>query len=136
MKGLIVIICFLPILSFAQSRRDYERTMTRFMKFYNSNQGDSINEMFSDGWKEQKATKLLWTSWRNKELLDEYGTLQSVGYLGVCKSDGITIFKASFSKGGTKAIGLLLDRKNGLETFRIATQSDEIDEMLKKGEKK
>src|SRR6185312_3740357 len=102
MKNLIIVLCFLPMAIFAQSKKDYEKTMTRFMKFYNSGQADSINEMFSDNWKERKAEKLMWTSKQNKNALEEYGTLTSVEYLGVDKKDGLSVFKATFSKAGVK----------------------------------
>ncbi len=45
---LLLVILFLPILSFAQSKTDYEEVMSRFVRFYNNAQIDSLRTLFDN----------------------------------------------------------------------------------------
>jgi hypothetical protein len=118
-----------------QKKADYERVMNKFVKYYNAIEPDSIINLWPIG--DQANIRDMWN--RNAIMRDftEYGTLKSVMYLGEADDDkGVIIFKAVFSKSGTKAIGLTLDEKNHLGTFRFTTSSPGIDKLLEKNSQK
>lgn len=134
MKRITLLLCAIPFISFGQTKADYENAMSKFMKFYNARQGDSINAMFSAEWDDMKKTHPLWTNEQGAEMLKEYGSLKSFKFIGVDKTDParVYVFKTVFSKAGVKTTSLTLDKHNRLGTFRLITESDGIDKLLKK----
>ena len=47
----------LPAVTFAQTRKDYEHAIATFQSYYNNDQGDKINDMFSHMWDKIKAKR-------------------------------------------------------------------------------
>ncbi len=135
MKKLILLACLLPLGAFAQTRTDYENTMTRFKRYYNNEQGDSIARM----WRNVTSFNG-WTPERMKELKAKYGVITSTQYFGIDPSDPgkVVVFKTTFSKTGAHAIGLSLrpDDIRYLGTFRLKTTSPEIERMMKADKEK
>jgi hypothetical protein len=139
MKKLLFVLCIimLPVAAFSQTKADYEQVVGKFMKFYNAkSMPDSIINMYADMWKKMK--KHLWTTELNQELLNKYGTMQSYKYLELYKpsngdggGDGLAFFKVVFTKS-IHVMGIALDKKNKLVTFRFDTSSPHIDSLLKK----
>ncbi len=134
MKRIMLLLCAIPVISFGQTKADYENAMAKFMKFYNAGQGDSINAMFSSSWDDMKKTHPLWTNEQNNDLLKEYGTLQSFRFIGIDETDPakVYVFKTVYSKAGTKTTSLTLDKDHKLGTFRFITSSNGIKKLLKK----
>lgn len=128
MKCIAFLLCFIPSIVFAQTQKYYERTMNKFVHFYNAGMGDSVNAMFS-----YQSAKPLWTNKMCKDLLEEYGTITSAKYLGIDNDDPgkVHVFITQFSKAGKKTTSFDIDNKNMLGTFRFITSSDGIDKMLK-----
>lgn len=150
MKNLILVLSFILLcnLSFAQKKKqgksndaintdtthysikkqaDYDNAVGTFMKFYNNNQADSICEMFSDTW--GKTKKTIWKAKDITELKEKYGVMKAYSYLA--KDPDVMLYKVTFTKS-VHVMGLSLDKKNKLLTFRFHTSSDRYDEMLKK----
>lgn len=133
---LLLIALAIPACSFAQTQKDYEHRVDRFMKFYNANQPDSICNQYADDWGELKKT--LWTSERNNALQKEYGIMKSYRFLELYRGgngdgggDGLAFFKVVFTKS-THIMGITLNKKNEILTFRFKTSSPHIDSLLAK----
>lgn len=129
-KLLIVLFTFYFIQGNAQKKSDYENAVGKFMKFYNNNQPDSICDLFSDSW--GKARNTLWTPEKLKKLKDEFGTMKSYTYMDGNPGD-LLLYKVVFEKS-THAMGLSLDKKSKLLTFRFKTTSDLIDSLLEQND--
>lgn len=138
MKFITLILFLLPIALAGQSITDYKNAMSKFQKFYNKGQGDSINAMFGHMPKEMKSTSPLWTNDQNAAMLKQYGTLKSFRFIGIDKSDPnqVYVFETIFSKAGAKTSSLTLFNDYTLGTFRFITTSEEIQELLRKSKKR
>jgi hypothetical protein len=130
MKQIILIACLLPALAFGQSKADAERVMSRFKRFYNAGQKDSLYYMFSAGdrkaiSKERNANDMQW-------YFDNFGAMISYSYLGIDNEDAdhVTVFKTKWTKGGDKTSSFSLDKENKFLTFRLGTSSPGIDKLL------
>ena len=110
----------------AQNKAEYENVVGKFMKFYNNNQPDSICNLFADSW--GKARKTLWTAEKLKEIKDEFGLMNSYKYMDGKPGD-LLLYRVVFEKS-THAMGLSLDKKSKLLTFRFKTTSDAIEKLL------
>jgi hypothetical protein len=134
MKFFAIVIFLLPMAVAGQSKTDYENTMAKFQKFYNSGKGDSINAMFEHRPAEMESTQPLWTNDENASLLKEFGTLKSFRFIGIDKSDPnkVYVFKTIFSKAGAKTTSLTLYKDYSVGTFRFITTSESINDLLKK----
>lgn len=127
MKRLLILlfcIYFIPVN--AQNKVDYDNVVGKFMQFYNNNQPDSICNLFSDTW--GNARKTLWTAEKLKETKDKFGRMISYSYLSGKPGD-LLLYKVVFEKS-THAMGLSLDKKSKLLTFRFMTTSDSIEKLL------
>lgn len=130
---LAVLIIALPCIVSAQTQADYEEVAARFVKFYNANQVDNIIDMFSDklGETHEKRARL----WDNNDyLLNKYGKIISINYIGVDESDpdlGLRVFKVVATKS-THATSFSLDSTNKFLTYRFKTTSEGIEELMKK----
>lgn len=133
MKLLLIAAFLAPLTMAAQTVDSYQQAMQKFKKFYNAGQGDSINAMYGREWDEMKSTRAIWSNAKAAELLKAYGKLKSFKFVGVDKSDpnGVYVFQTVFTKKGTAATSLTLDKNNSLSTFRLITTSDEISRLLK-----
>lgn len=118
--------CFYSFQGYAQKQADYEKVLGKFMIYYNAVQADSICELFSDTWNKQKKT--LWKNDEIKDLHKEFGEMRSYKFMAV-EPGGAMLFKGVFTKS-THAIGMVIDKKNKLETFRFKTTSPFIDSLL------
>jgi len=129
MRYIIILLAMLPLASFAQNTKDYERAMGSFVKFYNNSQSDSIINLSAP---EERDN--MWNPELIATLQKEYGTIKSHKYIGIDTSDPgkVAVFKMMFTKAGTKATSLTLDKRNYIGTFRFITSSDEIEKMLKR----
>lgn len=134
MKVFAFLLFLLPVAAVAQTNKNIENAMTKFKRFYNAGQGDSINAMFGHNWDKAKTFKPLWTNEDSQTTLQQYGTLQSFTFIGIDKSDPqkVYVFKTVFTKGGEKTTSLTLDKNNDLATFRFITTSGGISRLLKK----
>lgn len=138
MKFIPLILFLLPIAVAGQSITDYNNAMSKFQKFYNNGQGDSINAMFGHMPNEMKSASPLWTKDQNAAMLKQYGTLKSFRFIGIDKSDPnqVYVFETIFSKAGAKTSSLTLFNDYTLGTFRFITTSEEIQELLRKSKKR
>lgn len=127
-KLLFILFCFGLFQSYSQKQADYENVLGKFLIYYNAVQADSICEQFADSWGKQKKT--LWTNEEIKELHQEFGTMKSYKFMAV-EPGGAMLFKGEFTKSA-HAIGMVLDKKKKLKTFRFKTTSDYIDSLLLK----
>ena len=133
MKQLLLILTLLSsAAAFGQSRSDYERIMADFKRYYNNGNDDSIQNMFSDMWKDKKS---LWNDPGNKSKHADWGIMRSYEYEGIDSSGAGTMenkvrfFLVTFDKT-THAMSFLLDEKNKLLTFRPMTMTDFINSKL------
>lgn len=137
MKHLLFILLFLPVIGFAQTRKDHERAIGRFVKYYNNIQGDSIMRMWENGEREEWNQKM----WSDKSLTSmhkDFGKILSYKYLGIDTEDpnpGLAVFETQFSVVGWKTTSMTIDKEGWLGTFRFITSSDGIDKMLKNKKK-
>lgn len=134
MKYLLIICLLLPCSLLAQTQADYENALTRFVKFYNHQQGDSIIRMWPADINYGDALASMWGKEQLNSLHKKYGKLTSYEYIGIDTEDpnpGLAVFKTKFAKAGWKTTSLTLDSTNHLSTFRFSTESDGIDKLLK-----
>jgi hypothetical protein len=134
MKNLLLIFLLLPCFVFAQTQTDYEGAIGRFMKFYNSKQGDSIVKMWPSDAPYIESIKRSWNKEVMESLHEKYGKLLSYEYVGIDTEDsnpGLAVFKTKYSVVGEKTTSLSLDDKKHLSTFRFITSSDGIDKLLR-----
>jgi hypothetical protein len=132
MKHLLIILLFLPIAGFAQKQADYEQAMSRFVKFYNNNQGDSIKNMWPPKERGDWMDKM-WSKERIESNQKEYGKILSYKYIGIDTEDpnpGLAVFKTQFSVVGWKTTSMTLEKGHYLSTFRFITSSDGIKKLL------
>jgi len=136
MKKLTLLLLVAPLVSFAQTQKDFERTFARFVRFYNNNQADSISHM----WKPYDGQiGEMWSSEQTALMHAKYGKIDSYSYLGIDKEDpnpNLAVFKTKFSKAGDKTTSLTIEPNGSLGTFRFITSSDGIDKMLAEDKKK
>lgn len=134
MKLLSIIIFLLPIAVAGQSKVDYKNAMSKFQKFYNKGQGDSINAMFGHIPEDMKSSTPIWTNASNEARLKEFGILKSFTFIGIDNSDPnkVYVFKTVFSKAGTKTTSLTLFNDLSVGTFRFITTSESINNLLRK----
>jgi hypothetical protein len=146
MKMLLAMLCLFPFTAFAQTKADYDQTFARFMKYYNSNQTDSICTLFPIS---TRAEEMCFWKMVNAESssLEEYGSIKSFKYLGIDKTDAesVRVFKVDYSKAGTKAMSFTLEPSTAATvlnktyvfgTFRFITSSDAIEAMLRQAKQK
>ena len=116
MKLFALLFFLLPIALTAQTKSDYEHAMSKFQKFYNAGQGDSICAMSEH----PEWSKFLWANDKTASVLNEFGTLISFKYIGIDTSDpdSVHVFKTLFSKAGAKTTSLTLHKDNRLGDFR------------------
>lgn len=129
-KLLIVLFCLYFVQGKAQNKADYENVVGKFMKFYNNGQPDSICNLFSDTWGEARNT--LWTAEKLKDIKDKFGRMISYTYM-TGKPGGLLLYKVVFEKS-THAMGLSIDKKCKLLTFRFKTTSYSIEKMLQQND--
>lgn len=129
-KLLIVLFCLYFVQGNAQNKADYENVVDKFMTFYNNNQPDSICDLYSDSW--GKTRKALWTSEIIKNLKDKFGMMKSYKYMDG-KPGNLLLYKVVFEKS-THAMGLVLDKKSKLLTFRFKTTSYSIENLLQQND--
>ena len=133
MKQLLIILSFalMTIIAGAQTKADYQKMMTRFVKFYNNKQGDSVVKLWQ--FKDRKNIERLWSSEEMNKLHEKYGKITSFKYLkaGTGKNEGVgftTIFRKLEPNGST----MQLDNKNFISSF-ILINSEPKDKSVKKG---
>lgn len=132
MKHLIfTLLFFIPVVANAQTKQDFENTMRRFVEFYNRSQTDSICSMYSDVWRDKSV---LWSMEKHLKVKKTYGKIKTYKYVLVdTVTDGnkITLFKVNSARK-TFMLGMTLDDKTKLQTFRFDTSSPYIDSLLLK----
>jgi len=134
MKNLLLLFFFSPFLGLSQTKTDHEYAMSRFKKFYNNKQGDSIVKMWPSDAPYIGSIKRSWNKEMLESLHEKYGKLLSYEYVGIDKDDsnpGLAVFITKYSVVGEKTTSLTLDEKKYLSTFRFITSSDGIDKLLK-----
>jgi len=139
MSKLFVALFFLiqPVFVFSQTKADYERTISEFMKFYNKNDAKNMCDMYSaKDWGSSRST--LWTTDKIKDLKEKYGEMKSYKFIELYKpedgdggGDGLAFFKTEFTKS-THMLAVTLNKQNEILTFRFKTSSPYIDSLLKK----
>ena len=133
MKNLLFIFLIVPSMGVSQTQTDHEHAMSRFMKFYNNKQGDSIINMWPSDAPYIGSIKRSWNKEVVESLHEKYGKLLSYEYVGIASEDsnpGLAVFKTKYSIVGEKTTSLNLDEKKHLSTFRFITTSDGIDKLL------
>lgn len=139
MKIIAIVIFLLPVVLFGQSKMDYyQATMETFQKFYNAGQGDSINALiFKHTPDVMRSIEPMWSNKRVAELHQEFGLLNSIRYIGIDQTDPdkVRVFETVFSKAGSKTTSLSFFKNGDICNFRFITESDGINELLKKSRK-
>lgn len=138
MKIIAIAILLLPVVLFGQSKKDYQATMVTFQKFYNAGLGDSINTLiFKHAPDVMRSIEPMWTNKRVAELHQEFGLLNSFRYIGIDRTDPdkVRVFETVFSKAGSKTTSLSFFKNGDICNFRFITESDGINELLKKSRK-
>jgi len=125
-KLFLVLFCLYFIQGKAQTKADYENVLGKFMKFYNNDQADSICNLFAGTW--DKSRKTLWTPEMQKKIKDQFGMMKSYRYMDSKPAD-VLLYRVVCEKS-THAMGLSLDKKSKLLTFRFKTTSDAIEKLL------
>jgi hypothetical protein len=130
MKQIVLIACLLPALAFGQSKAEAERVMSRFKKFFNAGQDDSLYYMFSAGDRKYITRERSDANMQGQR--KSYGQLISFSYLGIDTEDRahVTVFKTRWSKKGDKTSSFTLDEEQKFDTFRLETSSSGIDKLL------
>jgi hypothetical protein len=121
MRNLFILLLFaLPVMATAQTRKDYERVMSKFVQFYNNNQGDSVVNLFNP--KDRPHIKHMWTREAVDTLHKKYGTIKSFKYpiLAPEKNKGVD-FKVVYTLLEPNGFGLLLDKNNMVVTLAMFT---------------
>ena len=134
MKNILLLFLLLPFVGYTQTQTDHEHAMSRFMKFYNNKQGDSIVNLWPSDAPYIGSIKRSWNKEVVESLHTKYGKLLSYEYVGIDTEDsnpGLAVFKTKYSVVGEKTTSLSLDEKKYLSTFRFITSSDGIDKLLK-----
>lgn len=137
MNFFALVIFLLPIAVAGQSKTDYENAMSKFQKFYNAGEGDSINAMSKSSIQLATKNNPMWTKEGNATALKQFGTLKSFTFLGIDKTDpgNVYVFQTFFSKAGAKTTSLTLDENSRLGTFRFITTSESINDLIRKSKK-
>ncbi len=125
----IFFILLLPAVAQAQSKADYDRTVANFQKYYNGGMIDSLINMYSDTWGEQKSK--LWSKETNDDLTKKYGKMTGYKFLAMEPEDSVMIYKVTFTKS-THAMGVWLQNDKKVGTFRFHTSSPFIDKQMMK----
>jgi hypothetical protein len=134
MRYAMLLLIALPLISFSQTKTDYDNYMARFVRYYNKGLTDSICTLFPVEAGRNEPCFWKWAeSSHDTSSYDDYGKIASYKYLGVDKTDpdNVTVFRVVFANKGVKAISFNLENKK-FATFRFDTSSDEIEGMLKK----
>lgn len=106
----------------------YEQVMGRFKNFYNDKLADSVVNMFSD----PADMKSFYTQQMQEELMKDYGRIISFKYMAMeDSSSDVALFKMVCEKS-VHMMGISINEKNKLGTFRFETSSPFIDKLLAK----
>lgn len=127
-KVVFIVSCFCFLQSHGQTQTDYDNVMTKFMKFYNAEQSDSICHLFSESWGDMRMT--LWTKAHLMETKKEYGEMNSIKFMGIEPGDA-RLYKTVCTKK-TFGTGVVLDSTGKMLTHRFHTTSPYIKKLLKK----
>lgn len=134
MKSLLFLLLFLPFAASAQTEKDYQDVMDKFVRYYNADLTDSICTLFPER-TERPGMECFWR-WAQQDgsSLKKYGKIKSYQYLGKVTQDPekVAVFKVVYAKKGTKALSFNLPENHKFGTFRFDTTDDEIAAMLKK----
>src|SRR5262245_9780134 len=107
MKRIFFLCLLAPCFGFAQTQKDYEKAMDRFVKFYNNKQGDSIVRMWQPDPEHDAAEKRAWSAERLGNMHKNIGKILSSKYIGIDTEDpnpGLAVFKTQFSVVGWKVV--------------------------------
>ena len=135
MRSLLTLAALFPAIVLAQTQEDYIKMMSKFVKYYNNHQPDSICKLFKP--KPDIETGCVWTWFESKHkgqnILADDGKIIDYAYLGKDTTDpnDVGIFKVVYKKRGKVAMSFNLDEHKQFGTFRRITSSPEIDAMLK-----
>ena len=129
MKKIFFILSLLPAVVLAQSKADYDHTVANFQKYYNGGMIDSLINMYSGTWGEQKSK--LWSKETNDDLTKKYGKMTGYKFLAMEPEDSVMIYKVTFTKS-THAMGVWLQNDKKVGTFRFHTSSPFIDKQMMK----
>ena len=137
-KLFFVLLLFIqPVIVFSQMKVNYEHTIAKFMKFYNTNDSKGIQQMFSaKDWGSLRDS--LYPPEEIKSLKENYGDMISYKFIELYKpedgdggGDGLAFFKTIFTKL-THMMAVTLNKQNEILTFRFKTSSPYIDSILQK----
>jgi hypothetical protein len=131
MKPLLFVFLLFPAAVFAQTDKDYQDVMDKFVRYYNAGQIDSVCTLFPVDTSLQERCFWRWAE-QNESSLKEYGKIESYKYLGKVTQGQLALFKVVYKKKGKKAMTFDLSENNLFGTFRFDTRDEEIDELLKK----
>lgn len=108
-------------------KKEYEKAMLKFKKFYNEKQGDSLTALcsYSNSWGEFFKPEAV------NGLFQKYGHLQSYSFLGMDEDPDVALFKLEFDNSKI-VFGFSLNSQNKIETFRLGTSSSYINNLLAK----
>ncbi len=130
MKNLLLISFLVPAMAMAQSSTDYEKTLAKFVKYYNAGNSKKIVRLFND--ESQDAIRPVFSPKAFERIRTEEGRILSFSYIGEDGTDPhpIKVFKVNSSKG-VYALAFSLGADGKFRTYRHMTTSEHIDSLLR-----
>jgi hypothetical protein len=113
----------------AQSHADHDVAMSKFMKFYNAEQSDSICDLFA--YCQNIKDSNIWSKPEIMETKKEYGEMISFKFMGYEPGDSVRLYKTVCTKK-TFCTGITIDEDKKLLTHRFHTTSPYIKKLLRK----
>lgn len=133
MRLLILLMILFPVLGIAQTKEEAEKTMKKYVDYYNNREHDKMcSELFG-----RQGEDCFWNSvLKHVDPYKEYGKILSYTYHGKVTQDPekVTVFKVVYEKNGVRAMSFNFTEKKKFGTYRFATSDEEIEGMLANAE--
>ena len=131
MRYLVIFLFMLPVMSFAQTKADYEHMMGKFVKFYNNGQPDSIVNMFPEQYRE--ALQYMWNPKQLKLFIGDAGEIISCKYVrtDMVDTNKVGVFTTTFKTVGEKTTILTIENGIYFGTLNLMAGKGDIDNMPK-----
>jgi hypothetical protein len=115
------LLCCSFVVSFAQTKADYQRVMDKFVKYYNARQGEKIVSMWEK--QEKPAVERLWTKHQVDTLQMKYGKILSFQFDSTQKTQygAAAFFKVKFSKLLPNGSSFIVNKRNEFTAFELFT---------------
>ncbi len=129
MKNIIAIVALLAVgfTSEAQSKADYEKTVAKFQKYYNSHQMDSICYMCANPNDQPKTSHI--TKEQLDHFMSEFGELNAYKYVPADEPhEGVMLFQTDFRKS-SHVMGISLNKDKKIEKIFFNVDDKPVDSL-------